>query len=58
MENSEFNKHGPENLKNIPWKAWSVWSSWESPVGLALGCSLPLISLGVFIYLIHLAGLI
>ena len=34
------------------------WDEWGSPVGLSLGFALFIIPLGVFLYLLHLAGLI
>lgn len=34
------------------------WDEWGSPVGLSLGWALFIIPLGVFLYLLHLAGLI
>lgn len=43
--------HG-ESLKH--WRAWGSWFSWGSPVGLGLF----LISIGIFLVLLHYAGLI
>jgi len=34
------------------------WDEWGSPVGLSLGWALFIIPLGVFLYLLQLAGLI
>lgn len=34
------------------------WDEWGSPVGLALGWAIFIIPLGVFIYLLHLSGLL
>ncbi len=42
----------------LPWKAWGSWFSWGSPVGLSIFlCSL-LLSIGVFLLLLHKAGLL
>jgi len=38
----------------LPWRAWGSWFSWGSPVGLGLG----LISVGVFLWFLHLANII
>ncbi len=34
------------------------WDEWGSPVGLALGWAIFLVSIGFFLYLLHLAGLL
>jgi hypothetical protein len=34
------------------------WQEWGSPVGLGLSWALFIIPLGIFLYLIHLAGLL
>lgn len=34
------------------------WDEWGSPVGLSLGWALLIVPLGLFIYLLHLAGII
>ncbi len=39
-----------ETLRN--WRSWGSWFSWGSPVGLGLF----LISIGIFLVLLHLAG--
>lgn len=39
-------------------KRRSHWDEWGSPVGLSLGWALFIISLGAFLYLLHLAGLL
>jgi len=39
-------------LKN--WRSWGSWFSWGSPVGLGLF----IISIGVFLVLLHYAGII
>lgn len=38
----------------VHWRAWGSWFSWGSPIGLGLF----LISIGVFICLLHWAGLV
>ena len=44
--------HGEEGLKY--WRAWGSWFSWGSPVGMGIF----LISIGIFLVLLHYAGLI
>jgi hypothetical protein len=44
--------NGEEHLKH--WRAWGSWFSWGSPVGLGLF----LIAIGLFLVLLHYAGLI
>ncbi len=44
--------HSDEALKH--WRSWGSWYSW----GSATGFSIFLLSIGGFIYLLHLAGLI
>jgi hypothetical protein len=39
-------------LKN--WRSWGSWFSWGSPVGLGIF----LMSIGIFLVLLHYAGLI
>jgi len=57
---SQWHKQHRENNKQQEewalrnWRAWGSWFSWGSPVGLGL-C---LISVGIFILLLHYAGLI
>jgi hypothetical protein len=38
----------------LPWRAWGSWFSWGSPVGLGLF----FISIGVVLWLLHLANII
>lgn len=40
------------------WKGLGYWYSWDSPIGLGLGFAIVLLSVGLFIYLLHLSGLI
>lgn len=48
----EKSDYHTESLKH--WRAWGSWFSWGSPVGLGLF----LISIGVFLVLLHYAHLI
>ncbi len=34
------------------------WDEWGSPVGLSIWTGLSLISIGIFIYLLHISGII
>jgi len=34
------------------------WDEWGSPVGLALGWAIFIVPLGLFLYLLHLSGII
>jgi hypothetical protein len=49
-----------ESAKHEKFPLWrrSHWDEWGSPVGLSLGWALFIVPLGVFIYLLHLAGII
>lgn len=66
MDNKEFNKAFEEKVKqkmleepDIWWKPRrSHWDEWGSPVGLSLCVALSLISLGLFLWLLHLAELV
>jgi hypothetical protein len=61
MDTDSKNSRQDWDENNIPWRAWGSWFSWGSPVGMGLGCALVglgLVCLGVFAYLIHLAGII
>jgi len=51
-------EHVKEHFKDLPWKAWGSWFSWGSPVGLGLGWTLFIIPLGIFLLLLHEAGLL
>ncbi|HVU75784.1 MAG TPA: hypothetical protein VHD38_03045 [Candidatus Paceibacterota bacterium] len=51
FDEKHYDWHG-DSLKH--WRAWGSWFSWGSPVGLGLF----LISIGVFLVLLHFAGLI
>lgn len=48
------------SVKDVKYPLWrrSKWDEWGSPVGLSLGWALFIIPIGVFLYLLHLAGLI
>jgi hypothetical protein len=43
---------------NFPLWRRSHWDEWGSPIGLILVWALFIIPLGIFLYLLHLAGLI
>ena len=43
-----------ESFPELPWRAWGSWFSWGSPVGLGLA----LISVGIFLWLLHQANII
>lgn len=47
-----FNAGDEEALKH--WRAWGSWFSWGSPVGLGLF----FIEIGLFLYFLHIAGII
>ncbi len=53
-EQLEDYKRYKEVHADLPWRAWGSWFSWGSPVGLGLG----LISVGVFLWLLHQANII
>ncbi len=42
----------------LPWKAWGSWFSWGSPVGLSIFLCSVLLSIGVFLLLLHKAGML
>lgn len=44
--------------QEMPWRAWGSWFSWGSPVGLSIFLSSVLMSVGVFLLLLHHAGLL
>jgi hypothetical protein len=46
-----------EDAKFPLWRR-AHWDEWGSPVGLSLGWALFVIPLGIFIYLLHLAGIV
>jgi hypothetical protein len=53
METEEkYKDHYEESLKH--WRSWGSWFSWGSPVGLGLF----IIAIGIFLVLLHLAGII
>jgi len=66
MDKKEFNEAMEESVQkklleepDYWWKRRrSRWDEWESPIGLALGSAIFLDSIGVFLYLLHLAGLL
>lgn len=48
------------SVKESKFPLWrrSHWDEWGSPVGLTIAWALFIIPIGVFLYLLHLAGLI
>ena len=66
MDNKEFNKAFDETVKKKMLEEPDVWfkprrqrwDEWGSPVGLSLGWALFIIPLGIFLWLLHLAGLL
>ncbi|MFA6908464.1 MAG: hypothetical protein WC289_01105 [Patescibacteria group bacterium] len=66
MDKKEFNQAMEESLQkklleepDYWWKKRrSRWDEWGSPVGLALGWAIFIVSSGLFLYLLHVAGLL
>lgn len=66
MDNKEFNKAFDETVKKKMLEDPDVWfrprrqhwDEWGSPVGLSLGWTLFIIPLGIFLWLLHLAGIL
>ena len=64
MDNKEFNKAVEESVQKsileepYPLYRRSHWDEWGSPVGLMLAWAPGLVCVGVFLWLLHLAGLI
>ena len=56
----QIERNAWESAAKEPYPLWrrSKWDEWGSPVGLSLGWALFVVPLGVFLYLLHLAGLI
>jgi hypothetical protein len=52
LDSFDWKQDREDSLKH--WRAWGSWFSWGSPVGLGLF----LIAIGVFIELLHIAGLV
>jgi hypothetical protein len=50
----EHLKHRDELWALQNWRSWGSWFSWGSPVGLGLF----LVEIGVFLWLLHLAGIL
>lgn len=46
-------KHREEMWGMQNWRSWGSWFSWGSPVGLGLF----FVEIGVFLWVLHLAGL-
>ena len=49
-----------ESVKDSKFPMWrrAHWDEWGSPVGLTIAWAPGLICIGVFLYLLHLAGII
>ena len=49
-----------ESARDQKYPLWrrSRWDEWGSPVGLSLGWALFIVPLGVFLWLLHLAGIL
>ena len=59
MEQSEKYKLTPEEKYWVERRPNRYrWDEWGSPVGLALGFAITLTSIGVFVLLLHLAGIL
>lgn len=43
---------------NNDWRSWGSWFSWGSPIGLSLGFGIFLSSIGFFLLLLRMAGLL
>ena len=56
VKEKKYEEWWMENRLN--WRAWGSWFSWGSPVGLSLGWALFIIPLGIFLLLIHMAGIL
>lgn len=54
MNDKEKIERESEELWAKNWRSWGSWFSWGSPIGLGLF----LISIGVFLVLLHYAGLV
>ena len=63
-KNQDFSDNVEQGLKaamsdpNYWARRRSKWDEWGSPVGLSLGFAIFVVSLGLFIWLMHLSGLI
>ncbi|KKQ81258.1 MAG: hypothetical protein UT05_C0022G0001 [Parcubacteria group bacterium GW2011_GWF2_38_76] len=53
-------KNTMESIKNTEYPLYrrSHWDEWGSPVGLMLAWAPGLVCIGIFLWLLHLAGLI
>ncbi|MFA5926594.1 MAG: hypothetical protein WCT32_02105 [Patescibacteria group bacterium] len=66
MDRKEFNKAHEEAMQKKMLEEpdyWfkprrAHWDEWNSPVGLSLGWAIFIVPLGIFLYLLHLAGLL
>lgn len=53
--NQNDSKHHPTYS---PFKGLGKWYSWDTPVGLSLGFSITLLSIGGFLFLLRKSGLL
>lgn len=51
-ESNDKNKYEEWGMKN--WRSWGSWFSWGSPVGLGIF----LVCVGLFVLLLHQAGML
>lgn len=64
MDKKEYNKAMEEAVMKqtleAPYPMWrrSHWDEWGSPIGLSLSWAISIVALGLFLWLLHLAGLI
>ena len=56
----EIERSVMESIKNTPYPLYrrSHWDEWGSPVGLTLAWAPGLVCVGVFLWFLHLAGLL
>jgi len=57
MEKSK-KKHEFDDKFTQDWRSWGSWFSWGSPIGLSLGFAITILSIGMFLFLLHLSNLI
>ena len=53
MEPKDYDKY----REKYSFQGLGKWYSWDTPTGLTLAFSVSLLSIGLFIYLLHLANL-
>lgn len=62
MDKQEKQRYADDAERKV-WESYPLWrrarwDEWGSPVGLSLGWALFIVPLGLFLYLLHLAGLV